>query len=61
MQKKYYIKDIEKTFGVGRTTIFYWESTGKIPKAKRTPMGNFRWWTVQDVKRLRRILNAGWR
>lgn len=54
-QKKYYIKDLEKALSVGRTTIFYWEASGKIPKARRTPMGNYRWWTEQDIKGLKKI------
>lgn len=56
MQKKYYIKDLEKALNVGRTTIFYWEASGKIPKAKRTPMGNYRWWIEEDVKKLKKMM-----
>jgi len=56
MQKKYYIKDLEKALGIGRTTIFYWEASGKIPKAKRTTMGNYRWWTLEDIKKMKKIM-----
>ena len=55
MKKKYYIKDLENTLGVGRKTYFYWEKTGKVPKAKRTPMGNYRYWYDEDIKKLKKI------
>lgn len=55
MEKRYYIKDLEKILGVKRATYFYWERTEKVPKAKRTPMGNYRYWSAQDIKKLKRI------
>jgi len=55
MQKKYFIKDLEQALGVRRTTIFYWEAAGKIPKARRTSMGNYRWWSKPELERLRKI------
>ncbi|MFH1779507.1 MAG: MerR family transcriptional regulator [Candidatus Omnitrophota bacterium] len=55
MKKKYFIKDLEKILGVKRKTYFYWERTGKVLKAKRTPMGNYRYWTDEDIKKLKRI------
>ena len=58
MKKIYYIKDLERLLAVGRTTIFYWEVTGKIPKARRTPMGNYRWWTQGDLKRIKKIVKG---
>jgi DNA-binding transcriptional MerR regulator len=58
MEKKYFIKDIEKMLSVSRLNIVYWEKMGKIPKAKRTPMGNYRYWLKQDVDRLKAILKG---
>jgi len=55
MIKKYFIKDIEGILGIHRKTFFYWEKTGKVPEAKRTPMGNYRYWTDEDIKELRKI------
>ena len=54
--KKHYIRDIENHFGVERRTLFYWEKTGKIPKAKREVMSNYRYWTPQDLERLKKIM-----
>jgi len=54
--KKYYIRDIENHSGVERRTLFYWEKTGKIPKAKREVMSNYRYWTEQDLKKLKKII-----
>ena len=45
MKKQYYIKDLEKILGVKRKTYFYWEKMGKVSKAKRDPMSNYRYWT----------------
>jgi len=55
MKKKYFIRDLEKALGVGRKTYFYWEKTGKVPNAKRTPMGNYRYWTEEDIRKLKKI------
>ena len=58
MGKKYFIKDIEKILDIKRVNLFYWEKTGKIPKAKRTPMGNYRYWTDEDIKKLKKIIGG---
>ena len=55
MEKKYFIKDVEQLLDVKRVTLFYWEKAGKIPKAKRTPMGNYRYWTQDDINLLKKI------
>ena len=54
--RKYFIKDLEKTLGVKRGTFFYWEKTGKVSKAKRTPMGNYRYWTEKDIEKLKKLI-----
>ncbi len=55
MGKRYFIKDLEKILGVKRAAYFYWERTGKVPKAARTRMGNYRCWTEKEIKRLKKI------
>lgn len=57
--KKYFIKDLEKILGVKRKTFFYWERTGKVPKARRTPMGNYRYWTEPEIRKLKKIITGG--
>jgi len=54
--KKYYIREIENHLGVERRTLFYWEKTGKIPKAKRELMSNYRYWTEEDFEKLKKII-----
>ena len=56
MEKKYFIKDLEMMLNVKRVNIVYWERAGKIPKASRTPMGNYRYWTKDDVDRIKKLL-----
>lgn len=58
MDKKYFIKDLERILGVKRAAYFYWEKTGKVQKAKRTPMGNYRYWTDKDIKKLIKIIGG---
>ena len=58
MEKKYLIKDIEKIFRINRKTYFYWEKTGKVPVAKRTPMGNYRYWTKADITKLKKLIGG---
>ena len=52
MEKRYFISDIEEMLNVHRNTYFYWEKTKKVPAAKRTKTGNYRYWTEADIKQL---------
>jgi DNA-binding transcriptional MerR regulator len=58
MKKRYFIKELEKILQVNRKTYFYWEQTGKVPKAKRTPMGNYRYWTKEEIDSLRKLIEG---
>ena len=40
---------------VNKRTLFNWEAAGKVPKAKRDPMNNYRYYTEQDIKNLKKI------
>lgn len=55
MEKRYQIKDVERILNVTRRTYYRWEEDGKIPKAKRDPMSNQRYWTEEDIKKLKKI------
>lgn len=59
VEKRYYIEDIEKEFGITRKTYYNWEKAGKVPKAKRDPMSRYRYWTVDDIKKLKKIAGRG--
>jgi len=54
MEKRYYIADVERILKVTRRTYYNWEKLNKIPKAKRDPMSGFRYWTEEDMKKLRK-------
>ena len=58
MKKRYFIKDLEKMLQVSRKTYFYWEQTGKVPKAKRTPMGNYRYWVKEEIDTLKKMIEG---
>ena len=59
MKNKYYIEDLEKYLKVHRKTYYYWETKGKVPKANREPMSNYRYWTEDDLKKLKKITGRG--
>lgn len=56
MKEKIFSKEVAKILGVRRVTLFYWEKTGKIPKAKRTPMGNYRYWSKEEVDKIKELM-----
>jgi len=55
MERKFLIKDLEKILKVCRKTYYNWERAGKVPKARRDPMSNYRFWLEEDIKRLKKI------
>jgi DNA-binding transcriptional MerR regulator len=59
VQKRYYINEIIKELGISRKTYYLWEQAKKIPLARRDPMSNFRYWTAEDLKKLKKITGRG--
>lgn len=55
MKKRYLIEDIEKELGITRRTYYNWERLGKIPRAKRDLMSRYRYWTEEDLRKLKKI------
>lgn len=55
VEKRYSMKDIMKELGVTKNTIINWEAGKKIPRPRRDPMSNFRYWTAEDLKKLKKI------
>lgn len=55
MNKRYYISDLVKVLGISRKTYYNWEHAGKIPKPHRDPMSGFRYWTKEDIEKLKKI------
>ncbi len=49
------IKDVAKSLGVSTRTLMNWEIAEKIPKAKRDPMNNYRYYTPDDIKKIKKI------
>lgn len=59
MKKRYYIKDIIKELGICRKTYYLWEEAKKIPPAKRDKISRYRYWTVEDLKKLKKVTGRG--
>lgn len=53
--KRYFMAEVIKILGISRKTLYLWEEANKIPKAKRDPMSRYRYWTEEDIKRLKKI------
>lgn len=53
--KRYLASEVAKILGVSKKTLFNWEKAGKIHKAKRDPMNNYRYYTQEDLIRLKKI------
>jgi len=49
------IKDLAKVLGVSARTLMNWEKAKKIPPAKRDPMNNYRYYTPDDLKKIKTI------
>ncbi len=55
MEKRYFIADIEKILTITRRTYYNWEKSGKMPLPKRDTMSRYRYWTVEDIKKLKEL------
>lgn len=59
MEKRYRPREVAKILGVYKRTLFNWEAGGKIPEAKRDPMNNYRYYTKEDIEKLKKITGRG--
>ena len=58
MKNRYYIKEAERYLGVYREKLFYWERKKKIPRAKRETMSGYRYWTLAELKKIKKIIRG---
>lgn len=54
-EKRYLTKEVAKILGISKQTLFNWERASKIPKARRDPMNNYRYYTQKDLIKLKKI------
>jgi len=59
VKKRYFIQDIERELGITRKTLYNWEADKKIPKSKRDPMSNYRYWDEKALRQLKKITGRG--
>jgi DNA-binding transcriptional MerR regulator len=48
-------QEVANILDIYKRTLFNWEQSGKIPKAKRDPMNNYRYYTKEDVVLLKKL------
>lgn len=59
LKKRYFISDILNVLSISKNTYLNWERLGKVPKAKRDPMSNYRYWLENDLVKLRKLAGRG--
>lgn len=58
--KKYYSAGkVTKMLGICRKTLYNWELNGKIPKPRRESFSNYRYYTAEDVEKIRKLTRKG--
>lgn len=56
-KKKFYtVIEVCSILGIAKNTIYNWESAGKIPKARRNLINNYRIYTNKDIKKLTKMI-----
>lgn len=59
IEKRYTVREVVKELGISRTTFYTWDREKKIPKPKRDPMSGWRYWTAEDLKKLKKLTGRG--
>ncbi len=54
-EKYYRVSEVCKALGIFKNTLYNWEKKGKIPKARRNPMSNWRLYSQKDIEEIKRI------
>jgi len=58
---RYTAQRVADILSIDKRTLFNWEAAGKIPKAKRDPMNNYRYYTIGDLEKLKNITDRKWK
>jgi len=56
---RYTTAKLQKILKVSKNTLIRWEKAKKIPPARRDPMSKYRYWTDEDLKKLKKITGRG--
>lgn len=56
-KKKYYSAgEVVRMLGICRKTLYNWEVNGRIPRPKRESFSNYRYYTAEDIERIRELM-----
>ena len=47
---------VAEILGITKKTLKNWLKSSLIPEPKRNPMNRYRYWTLQDIESIRRIV-----
>ena len=57
--KRYYsVKDVVEILGIARGTLYNWEKAKKIPRPKRNRLSNYRLYTIEDIKKIKKLMGV---
>jgi len=58
-KRLYRVSEVCRMLGIFKNTLYNWERKGKIPKAHRDPMSNWRLYSKKDIETIKRISGRG--
>jgi len=58
-KKRYTIEKVAEELGISKSTILRYEKRGIFPRPQRHPINKWRQYSDEDLKRLKRICEAG--
>ncbi|MCQ9208008.1 MAG: MerR family transcriptional regulator [Omnitrophica bacterium] len=58
-ERYYSATEAAKTLGISKQTLIRYESKRIFPKAKRNAVNKWREYTLEDIKRLKKVLGRG--
>jgi excisionase family DNA binding protein len=53
MEERYTIQEAAKQLNISPDTLVVWEKAGKINPAKRSARNNYRFYTIEDIAKIR--------
>lgn len=55
----YTTADVANMLKVNKMQLYRWEASGRLPKARRHPMNDYRVYTAEDVGKIKKRIEKG--
>jgi len=53
----YTTSDVARMLKINKMQLYRWEKAGRLPKAKRHPMNDYRVYTDKDLSKIKKLLD----